>query len=72
MKIAIKVKANAKQEKVEKLGEGEFAVWVKAPAKEGKANKALAAILSKYFGVAKTRITILQGEKNKNKLVLIE
>jgi len=72
MKISVRVKVNAKEKKIEKIGECEFVVWVKAQAKEGKANKALIGILSEYFGVAKTRVVILQGEKNKNKLIAIE
>ena len=72
MKISVKVKANAKQEKVEKLNDREFAVWVREEAMEGKANKALVGILSEYFDVAKTRISILKGKKNKNKLVNIQ
>ena len=72
MKISVKVKANAKKEKVEKIKEGEYAVWVREAAKEGKANKAVIEILSGFFDVAKSRIEILQGEKNKNKLISIE
>lgn len=72
MKISLKVKANSRQEKIEKVSERQFLVWVNDPAKDGKANKAVIELLSAYFSIAKSRIVILRGEKNKNKLISIE
>ncbi len=71
MKINIKVKPNSKQEKVEKISTTEFVLWVKAPAREGKANEAVIKLLSAYFGLAKSRINIVQGTSSKNKVVEI-
>lgn len=72
MKISVKVKPNAKIEKVEKLADNEFAVWVTAQAKEGKANQAAVELLSEYFGIPKSRINIVTGYKSKNKIISIE
>lgn len=69
MKISVKVKPNAKVEKAQKLGNDEFILWVKAPAKEGRANEAAIRLLSEYLSVPKTRISILKGHKSKNKLI---
>lgn len=69
MRISVKVKACAKQEKIEKTGDADFNVWVRAQAKEGKANQELVAQLSRYFSVPKSRITILKGHTSKNKLI---
>ena len=71
VKINIKVKPNSKQEKVEKISATEFVLWVKAPAREGKANAAVVKLLSAYFGLAKSRINIVQGTSSKNKVVEI-
>jgi uncharacterized protein YggU (UPF0235/DUF167 family) len=49
MKIFVKVKPNSKIEKIEKIKEAEFTLWVNAPAKEGKANQEVIELLSRYF-----------------------
>ncbi len=71
MKIAVKVKPNAKAVSVEKTGERDFTVRVKAPAKEGKANEAVVEALSGYFDIPKSRISISVGHGGKNKIVEI-
>lgn len=67
MKIEIRVKTNARHEKVEDLGQSIFRVVVKAPPQEGKANEAVIALLAEYFSVPKSRVTILSGHKSKRK-----
>ncbi|MFA5411230.1 MAG: DUF167 domain-containing protein [Candidatus Omnitrophota bacterium] len=69
MKINVKVKPNAKQESVEKTGEKDFLLRVKAPAREGRANQAVVELLSEYFNLPKSGISIVRGEKSKNKVV---
>lgn len=69
MRISIKVKPNSKQERVEKLTETEFVVYVNAPAQDGRANAAMIEVLRKYFDIAKTRITIIRGHQGRNKIV---
>ena len=69
MKITLQVKAGAKIEKVEKIDEKNYKLWVKAPAKENKANEAVIKVLAKYFKVPKSEIIILSGAKSKIKLI---
>lgn len=78
MRISVKVKPGAKIEKVEKISEqllsekeADFKVWVKEPAKEGKANKAVIKALAKYFGVSKSAVNIISGAAAKQKIVEI-
>lgn len=47
-------------------------VRLKAPAVEGKANKALIAFFAKEFGVRKNQVCILTGELSRHKRVKIE
>ena len=42
-------------------------VYVNAPAVDGKANKAVIELLSKHFRTQKKNISIISGEKSKNK-----
>lgn len=71
-KIAVTVKANARQEAVEKISEENFVLRVKAPAKENKANQAVIKVLSEFFDLPKSRITIKQGLTCRNKVVWID
>ncbi|MDD5173992.1 MAG: DUF167 domain-containing protein [Candidatus Omnitrophota bacterium] len=68
MKITVKVKAGAKQAKIEELSENSFSVWVKEKPQEGKANYAVREALADYFNIPKSRVTLISGEKSKTKL----
>lgn len=71
MKISVTVKPRAREEKVEKTDNG-YLVYVREPAEENKANRALREVLSKYFGVSKSKISILSGLKSRHKIVEIK
>ncbi len=71
MKIFIKAYPNSKVETIIKKDDGSFEVRVKAPATNGKANKAVINILSKYFNVSKNLIVIKAGYSAKNKIIEI-
>ena len=71
MKLRVKVSPNDKKEKVEKTASG-LQVYVREPAKEGKANKRLVEVLAKYLGVKKYQITILSGKRSKYKMVEVD
>ncbi len=68
MKISVKVKPNAKQERLEKIDESNFSVWVKEKPREGKANHAVIKILANYFGVARSEVILLKGQTSKQKI----
>ena len=72
MKISIRVKPNSKESQIEEIGPNHFAVKVKAPPKENKSNREVIEVLSKYFQVSKSRISILSGLKSKQKMVEID
>jgi uncharacterized protein len=71
MKIAIKVKTNAKENAVQEGPGGELRVLVKAPPQEGRANEAVIEALAAHFKVPKSRVAIVGGFKSKNKIVEI-
>lgn len=68
MKIFVKAKPGAKEEKVKKIDETHFAVAVKEPAKEGRATEAIARALAGYFGVAPSRVRLLSGFVSRQKV----
>jgi len=65
----VKVIPGASSDKVLALSESALKVYLKAKALEGKANEALIRVLSDHFGVPKSRIKIVRGEKSRNKLI---
>ena len=69
MKISVRVKPNAKQERVEKTSASGFMVWVKATPHEGKANQAVIELLSRYFAVPVSGIVIVRGKHSRDKVV---
>ena len=69
MKISIHVKPGAKQNRLEKMPDGQYRVWVKAPPTEGRANRAMIEMLSEYFGKPKASFSIIVGAGSKRKVV---
>ena len=72
MEIFVKVKPKAKEEKVKKIDEAHFEVWVKEPPVKGKANKAVVKVLADYFNTSLSRINIISGFKSKVKVLQIK
>ena len=68
MKISVKVKPQAKEDKIERVGSSSYVVWTKAKAIEGKANRAAAGILSEYFNVARSKISLIKGKGARDKI----
>ena len=71
MKIFVKAKPGAKEEKVEKVSESTFIVSVTARPEKGRANEAMAKVLAEYFAVSKSQIIILSGFGSRQKIVEI-
>lgn len=46
---------------------GELLVYVREPAVDGKANKAVVELLAKYFEVPKTKVQMVSGRTSRQK-----
>lgn len=68
MRFLVKVKPNASVNKVIKTSDNQFEVFTTAPAKEGRANKAVIDLLAEYLKIAPSRIELIKGQKNKEKI----
>jgi len=68
MKIFVKAKTNAKEERIEKKENGYFFVYTKESPEKGKANKAIKKELAKYFKVPVSQIIIKAGLSSKHKI----
>jgi uncharacterized protein (TIGR00251 family) len=71
MKLKVRVVPKAKQNKLVEE-DGRLKVYVTAPPVEGKANKALIEYLMEHFKVKRRQITIVQGQKSRDKFVEIK
>jgi uncharacterized protein YggU (UPF0235/DUF167 family) len=53
-------------------GDEQLVVYVTAPPDNGKANEAMIRLLAKHLDVAPSRLMIVRGQTNRNKLVRVE
>ena len=70
--IPLRVQAGAKTNEITGLVDGVLRVKVAAPAREGKANTAVVALLARVLGVPKSYIRIVRGHTSRDKVVAIE
>lgn len=70
MKIQVIVKPGAKQEKIVESDDG-LIMYLHARAHDGEANTALIKALADYYGISKSCVEILRGQKSHQKLVEI-
>lgn len=68
MKIKIKVHASSSQEKINKVNENEYEVWIKEKPIDGRANEYLEKFLKKEFG---KKVKIVSGFSSKLKIAEI-
>ena len=71
MKIPVFVKPGSKKgDLVEVVSDG-LIVFLRAKAVDGAANQALIKVLAGHFGVAKSCVTIVAGQRSRHKIVEI-
>lgn len=66
MRIKVKLHPGSSQEKILKLGEGEYEVWIKEKPIDGKANKFLEKFLKKEIGFMGK---VVSGFTSRNKIL---
>ena len=71
MILEVRVIPNASRTAVTGTRDEEIVLRVNAPAVEGKANRAAIVYLSRAFGVRRSAVRILSGEKGRHKKIEI-
>ena len=69
--ITVRVTPNARANKVV-MNNGVIKIGVTVPPEDGKANVAVIVHLSKALGVPKSRLTLVQGQKSRNKVYRLD
>ena len=69
--LKVKVHADEKQNKIAVKNADTFEVWVKAPAKEGRANDAVRAVLAQQLDVPENKLSLIKGATSPAKIFLL-
>ena len=70
--LRVRVVPNAKRSEIVGLHGEAIKIKVQAPAQEGKANAALLDFLAEKLGVPARQVTLVAGEKSRDKILAIE
>ena len=69
--LKIRVIPNARKTEFAGYRENEIVLRLSAPAVEGKANKAAVEFVSRFFGVARSAVLLIGGERSRHKILQI-
>ncbi|RLJ69879.1 hypothetical protein BCF55_0136 [Hydrogenivirga caldilitoris] len=72
MIITVKVKPGARREEVKEISRDYLEVRVNAPPEKGKANERVLELIARHYGVRKSSVRILKGERAREKLIEID
>ena len=70
-KLKIRVIPNARKTEFSGSRGDEIVLRLNAPAIEGRANEAAVEFLSRFFGVSRSAVIIIRGERSRHKIVEI-
>ena len=70
--LTVQVKPNAKHQDIQTAVDGSLVIRLKLSPVDGKANAELIKLLSKQYGVPKSRITIKAGASSRLKRIEID
>ena len=71
MRIFVKTRPGAGAEKVDKVDNTHYIVWVREAPEHGQANKAVIRALAEYLGKPKALLTIKSGHTSSAKVIEI-
>lgn len=70
--VAVRLRPRAHKDELIGIREGTLQARVSAPPVDGKANKALCRLIAKQVGLAPSRVSVVRGEKSRDKVVRVE
>ena len=70
--LSIRLTPRAARERLVAADGGAYAAHVTAPPVEGAANEALCRLVAKAAGVPPSRVTVVRGQRGREKVVRIE
>ena len=70
--IEVRLRPRGSSDELAGVRDGVLQAKVTAPPVGGKANKALCKLIAKRVGVAPSRVSVVHGEKSRDKVVRVE
>jgi uncharacterized protein (TIGR00251 family) len=70
--VRLRVQPRASRDEIVGWQAGALRVRVTAPPVEGEANRAVAALLARALGVRPAAVSVVRGERGRDKLVRVE
>jgi uncharacterized protein len=71
MDLDVRVQPRARRDEIAGQRDGRLLVRVTAPPLDGRANAAVCAVIADVVGVAKRRVSVIRGERSRDKVVRI-
>lgn len=71
-RIDVRLQPRGARDELLGLRDGLLRAKVSAPPVDGKANRALCRLIAKRVGVAPSRVSVVRGEKSRDKVVRVE
>jgi uncharacterized protein len=71
-RIAVRLRPRGSRDELAGMQDGVLRAKVTAAPVDGKANAALCRLIAKRLGVAPSRVSVIRGEKSREKLVRVE
>jgi uncharacterized protein (TIGR00251 family) len=71
-RVAVRVRPRGGGDALLGIVDGVLQARVSAPPVDGKANRALCRLIAKRVGVAPSRVSVVRGERSREKLVRVE
>lgn len=72
MQLAVRLRPRGHRDELMGIVDGVLQARVSAPPVDGKANRALCRLIAKRVGVAPSKVSVVRGEKSRDKLVRVE
>jgi uncharacterized protein len=70
--IEVRLRPRGSSDELIGVRDGVLQARVTAPPVDGKANRALCRLIAKRLGVAPSRVSVVRGERSRDKLVRVE
>lgn len=71
MRIIVEAKPGARRERIERVADTLYRVWVRERPEDGAANAAVEKVLADFLDIAPARIRIVSGKRSRKKIVEI-
>jgi uncharacterized protein YggU (UPF0235/DUF167 family) len=71
MFLKVKLHPKSKKQKIEKVSDEKFEIWVKSKAEENKANYEMLEILSEFLEIEKKKLRLISGHHHPSKMIQV-